>query len=87
MKRQHHVLTLSKKYEIFSCWESNKYLSQRDIALSLGIPTSMLGDILKNTTTIKESFENSSHSADAKRQGKTRFDGVNVALLTWFKKK
>jgi hypothetical protein len=46
----------------------------------------MLGDMLKNATKIKESFENRSYSADAKRQRKTRFDDVDVALLAWFKK-
>jgi hypothetical protein len=66
MKRHRHALTLSKKYEIVSFWESKKHLSQRDIALHFGIPTSTLGDVLKNATKIKESFENSSYSADAK---------------------
>jgi hypothetical protein len=42
--------------------------------------------MLKNATKIKESFENSSYSADAKRKRKTRFDDVDVALLAWFKK-
>jgi hypothetical protein len=42
--------------------------------------------MLKNATKIKESFENSSYSADAKRQRNTRFDNVDVALLAWFKK-
>jgi hypothetical protein len=42
--------------------------------------------MLKNATKIKESFENSSYSADAKRQRKARFDDVDVALLIWFKK-
>jgi hypothetical protein len=85
MKRHRHALTLSKKYEIASFWESNKHLSQRDIALCCGIPTSTLGDMLKNATKIKESFENSSYSADAKRQRKTRFNNVDIALLAWFK--
>jgi transcriptional regulator with XRE-family HTH domain len=79
MKCHRHVLILSKKYEIVSFWESNRHLSQRDIALRFGIPTTTLGDMLKNATKIKESFEN------AKRQRKTRFDEVNVALLAWFK--
>jgi hypothetical protein len=39
MKRHRHVLTLSKKYETVSFWESNKHLSQRDIALRFGSPT------------------------------------------------
>jgi hypothetical protein len=86
MKRHYHALTLSKKYEIVSFWESNKHSSQRDIALRFGIPTSTLGDMLRNATKIKESFENSSYSADAKRQKKTRFNDINVALLAWFKK-
>jgi hypothetical protein len=71
MKCHRHALTLSKKYEIVSFWESHKHLSQRDTALRFGIPTSMLQDMLKNATKIKESFENSSYSADAKRQRKT----------------
>jgi hypothetical protein len=66
MKRHRHALTLSKKYEIVSFWESNKHLSQRDIVLHFGIPTSTLGDRLKNATNIKESFGNSSYRADAK---------------------
>jgi hypothetical protein len=52
MKCHHHALTLAKKYEIVSFWESNKHLSQRDIALRFGIPTSTLGDMLKNATKI-----------------------------------
>jgi hypothetical protein len=47
MKCHRHASTLSKKYEIISCWESNKHLSQRDTALCFGIPTSTLGDMLK----------------------------------------
>jgi hypothetical protein len=43
--------------------------------------------MLKNATKIKESFEKSSYSADGKRQRKTRFDDVDVALLAWFKKR
>jgi hypothetical protein len=86
MKWHCHALTLSKKYEIVSFRESNKHLSQRDTALRFGIPTSTLGDMLKNATKIKESFENSSYSADAKRQRKAQFDVVDVALLAWFKK-
>jgi hypothetical protein len=46
----------------------------------------MLGDMLKNATKIKESFENRSYSADAKRQKKTRFHNVDIALLACFKK-
>jgi hypothetical protein len=53
MKCHCHALTLSKKYEIVSFWKSNKHLSQRDIALCFGIPTSMLGDMLKIATKIK----------------------------------
>jgi hypothetical protein len=71
MKRHHHALTLSKKYEIVSFWESNKHLSQRDIALCFGFPTITLGDMPRNAAKIKGSFENSSYSADAKRQRKT----------------
>jgi hypothetical protein len=41
--------------------------------------------MLKSATKIKESFENSSYSADAKQYRKTRFDDVDVALLAWFK--
>jgi hypothetical protein len=86
MKCHRHALTLSKKYEIVSFWESNKHLSQRDISLCFGIPTSTLGDMLKMQQKLKESFGNSSYSTDAKRQRKTRFDDVEVALLAWFKK-
>jgi hypothetical protein len=71
MKRHCHALTLSKKYEIVSFWGSNKHLSQRDTALYFGIPTSTLGDMLKYATKMKESVENSSYSADAKRHRKT----------------
>jgi plasmid maintenance system antidote protein VapI len=53
MKRHRHALTLFKKYEIVSFWESHKHLSQKDIAQSFGIPTSTLGDIIKNATKIK----------------------------------
>jgi uncharacterized membrane protein YhhN len=53
LKRHRHALTLSKKYEIVSFWESNKHLSQRDIALSFGIPTSTLGDMLKMQQKLK----------------------------------
>jgi len=53
MKRHRHALTLSKKYEIVSFWESNEYLSQRDIALPFGIPTSTLGDMLKIQQKLK----------------------------------
>jgi hypothetical protein len=70
MKHHRHASTVSKKYETVSFWESNKHLSQRDIALRFGIPTSTLGDMLKNATKIKESFENRSYSADAKRHRK-----------------
>jgi hypothetical protein len=66
IKCHRHALTLSKKYEIVSFWESHKHLSQKDIAQRFGIPTSTLGDMLKNATKIKQSFENSSYSADAK---------------------
>jgi hypothetical protein len=86
MKRHRNALTLSKKYEIVSFWESHKHLSQKVIAQHFEIPTSTLGDMIKNATKIKQSFENSSYSADAKRHRKTRFDDVDVALLAWFKK-
>jgi hypothetical protein len=56
MKHHRHALTLSKKYETVSFWESNKHISQRDIALRIGIPTSTLGDMLKNATKIKRIF-------------------------------
>jgi hypothetical protein len=65
MKHHHHALTLSKKYEIVSFWESHKHLSQKDNARHFGIPTSMLGDMLKYATKIKQCFQNS-YSADAK---------------------
>jgi hypothetical protein len=42
--------------------------------------------MLKNATKIKQSFENSSYSADAKQPRKTRLDDFDVALLAWFKK-
>jgi hypothetical protein len=35
MKRHRHALSLAKKYEIVSFWESNKHLSQRDILYTL----------------------------------------------------
>jgi hypothetical protein len=47
MKRHRHALTLSKKYETLSFWESHKHLSQKNIALRFGIPTSTLRDMLK----------------------------------------
>jgi uncharacterized membrane protein YhhN len=59
MKRHRHALTLSKKYETVSFWESNKHLSQRDIAIRFGIPTSTLGDMLKMQQKLMP-FENSS---------------------------
>jgi hypothetical protein len=81
------AVTISKKYKISSFWESRKYLSQKDIAQRFEIPTSTLGDWLcKNSTRIKQSFESSSYSADAKRHKKNRFAGVVVALLAWVKK-
>jgi hypothetical protein len=48
MKRHHHALNLSKKYEIVAFWESHKHLSQKDMAQSFGIPTSTLKVKLKN---------------------------------------
>jgi DNA-binding transcriptional regulator LsrR (DeoR family) len=66
MTCHHHAFTLSKKYDTVSFWESHKHLSQKDIAQHFGIPTSTLGHTLKNATKIKQSFENSSYSADAK---------------------
>jgi hypothetical protein len=44
-----HVLTLSKKHETVSFWESHKHVSQKDVARRFGIPTSTPGggDTLK----------------------------------------
>jgi hypothetical protein len=53
MKSHRHALTLPKKYEIASLWESYKHLSQKDIVQRFGIPTSTLGGIFKNATKIK----------------------------------
>jgi hypothetical protein len=40
----------------------------------------------KNATKMKQSFENSSCSADAKQHKKTKFYDVNITLQAWFKK-
>jgi hypothetical protein len=87
MKPHSHALTLSKKYEIVSFWESHKHLRQKDIAQRFCIPTSTLGGKLKNATKIKQSFENSSYSADAVRHKKTKFDNVNVVCWPGLRKR
>jgi hypothetical protein len=53
MKRHRHALTLSEKYVIVSFWKSYKYLSQKDVALRFGIPTTTLGDMLKMQQKLK----------------------------------
>jgi hypothetical protein len=72
--------------KLFPSGKSHKHFSQKDIAQRFGIPTSALGDMLKNATKIRQSFENSTYSAGAKRHRKPRLDDVDVALLAWFKK-
>ena len=76
-KRHRHALTLSKKYEIVSFWESHENLSQKDIAQRFGIPTSTLGDMLRIQQKLK-SFENSTYRADAKRHRKAWFKKTRV---------
>jgi len=47
-------------------FESHKHLSHKCIAKCFEIPSTMVEDILKNAVKIKQAFENSSCSADAK---------------------
>jgi hypothetical protein len=51
-----------------------------------GVPTGMLGDMLKNATKTNQCFEKSSYNADAKQHRKTRLDYINIALLASFEK-
>lgn len=60
--------------------------SHKGIAKCFEIPSTMVKDMQKIAVKIKQAFENSSYSTDAKCHRKTRCDDVDVALLALFEK-
>ena len=63
LKHQCYALTLSNMLFVF---ESHRPLSHKGIAKCFEIPSTMVEDMLKNAVKIKQAFENSSCSTDAK---------------------
>ena len=81
-KRKHTEINLEQKYK--ALLELDKGKSNKDVALSFGIPPNTLSNWKKSKERIFEAYRNG--KAKTKRVKSDTYEKVNSAVLQWFKR-
>ena len=84
--RKHKDLPLSRKFEIVRFVEMHPSMKQKEICDHFGIPQSTPSKLLSNKEAIKTNYFSGETKVETKRQCHPKFENLDKALLTWFRK-